>query len=297
MTLGAAPGPAPGTTSGEQPRFGLGYRRAWRGALVAGRTSVEVLEVIPDHYFANPEAILPLAERYPIVLHDVGMSIGTPGIDRERLARIVEISRLARAVRFTDHLAVTRTPSGRMFGHLAPVPWRPEAVRTCVENLRILVGELQIPVAVENIFATFWPGTTGTGTTGPGGGGPFELLHEVVEQADVGLLLDVTNVLLEARNLREPPEDRLARLPLHRAVAVHLAGGLRGPRGYLDTHSRPVDSASLRLLASLRGRAPIEDVIVERDSHLPTIEDMNAEVIAARAAWGEAPAPEDRTWM
>jgi hypothetical protein len=60
---------------------GIGYRRAAPGgaALVPspGRTCSRIM---PEHFYAHPEELDALAERYPLVFHCVGLSIGPPSM-------------------------------------------------------------------------------------------------------------------------------------------------------------------------------------------------------------------------
>ena len=256
-------------------RAGFGYRRPWYKALIQGEARPQVLEVVPDHFFARPEALRPLAEQFVIVLHDVGCSIATPGLDPWRLQKLKEIVQISGALRFTDHLALTRSPAGLALGHLAPVPMTPIALQVCLENLMRLQEVLGIPVAVENIFQSFdSPGMPVS-----------EFLERLLEQSGAGLLLDLTNILLEARNRNEDPVERLERFPLSRAVAVHLAGGQRGRGGWVDSHSRPVEAESYELLKYLRGRAAITDIVVEWDEALPPIQVIAAQAEEARRLW------------
>lgn len=264
------------------PRFGFSFRRVWQAEMLAGEAEAEVLELIPDHFFAHPEALDPLRERFPLVLHDVGLSLGTPGLDAERLHRVAAVANRGKVERFTDHLAITRLPGGRQLGHLAPVPACTEAKEVCVHNLRAVRERLGVPVAVENIFATYFPKIDSNFATAD------TFLAAVLEESGAGLLLDLTNLWLESQNLGISASDRLNALPLHRVVAVHLAGGRLGPRGWEDTHSTAVPEAVLELLASLKGRAPVEDVIVEWDAHLPTLREIDRQASRAREAWRRA---------
>ncbi len=264
------------------PRFGFSFRRMWQEGILAGQLQAEVLELVPDHFFAHPTPLDSLSAAFPLLLHDVGLSIGTPGLDRVRLSRVSAVAKRAKVLRFTDHLAITRLPGGRQLGHLAPVPASRAALETCVENLKQVQDQLGVPLAIENIFSTFFPRLD-----------PFfesadHFLAEVLERSGAGLLLDLTNLWLECENRGTSAEQRLAALPMNRVVAVHLAGGRRGRRGWEDTHSTAVPDEVLGLLGTLVGRAPVEDVIVEWDAHLPTLAEIDRQATRAREAWRQA---------
>ncbi|MCE9578790.1 MAG: DUF692 domain-containing protein [Deltaproteobacteria bacterium] len=270
--------------SGPWRGAGIGYRHAHRAALLARTPSTggpAVLEVMPDHFFASPGALAPLAERYPIVFHDVGLSFATAGdtsVARDRLRRIAELAAIARPLLVSDHLALTRSPAGIDLGHLAPV-WRTEAALALIaDRLRAVADLLQLPVAIENITAPF---------DIPGGMPEAEFLARLVERAGCGLLLDLANLEINGRNHGFDARARVHDYPLEAVVQVHLAGGFRDRAAvWIDSHSTPVADTTFELLRELgRARASLVTIIVERDDNLGDLGDLVAEATAAAARW------------
>ena len=263
---------------------GIGYRKAHRDALLAGG-GPRVLEILPDHFFADPDAIAPLAERYAIVFHDVGLSIASAGgeeLRRARIARIKQLAQIAKPVLFSDHLALTRGPSGIDLGHLAPI-WRSEAqLALIVDRVRGLQDTLAVPVALENIAAPFEI---------PGGMPEPEFFTRLVEATGCGMLLDATNLLLNARNERFDVRARLRDYPLEAVQQVHLAGGfIDGAGVWIDSHSEPVESESYALLGELgRARNALRTIVVERDDHLGELAELTREAEQAQRIWEGAP--------
>jgi uncharacterized protein (UPF0276 family) len=266
-------------------KAGIGYRRAHRDALLAGQPRELVLEIVPDHFFADPDAIAPLAERYPIVFHDVGLSIATAGAaPRERVQRIRELAARAKPLLFSDHLAITRGPSGIDLGHLAPVWLVPEVLDLVVDRVLGLQDTLGVPVALENISTPF---------TIPGGAMTEpEFFARLVERTGCGLLLDVTNVLVDSRNHGFDARARVREYPLAAVRQIHLAGGRRGSdRLWVDSHDAPVEDASYALLGEVaRARPDVVAIVVERDHHLESLDALVAEAERAKELW-EAPCP------
>jgi len=261
---------------------GIGYRRAHRDALLAHEPIT--LEVMPDHFFADPPAIDALAARHPIVLHDVGLSIATAGDTshaRDRLRRIRDIADRAKPILFSDHLAITRSPDGTDLGHLAPIWLVPEVLDLVCDRVSALQDTLGVPVALENISTPF---------TIPGGSlTEPEFFTRLVERTGCGMLLDVTNVLLDARNGGFDPRARLREYPLEAVRQIHLAGGVRDHHGWVDSHSEPVEDASFELLAELRrAKDSLVAIIIERDSKLGSLDALVAEAEHARHTWENA---------
>jgi len=254
---------------------GFAYRRRYHQTLVDS-PSVPVLEIMPDHFFADPESLDAIAERYTLVFHDVASSVvtdGTSDFEVARLRRIRELVRQAKPIIFTDHLALTRAPNGLDLGHLAPVWYTKAALAQTVARVQQWQDVLQIPVALENITAPFIiPDADYT---------EAEFFHEVVRLTGCGILLDLTNLVINGRNFGFEPHERMLDYPLDAVVQVHLAGGLRHGAWWVDSHSTPVPEETYALLAALQGLAPLATAIVERDDALPAIEKLTAE--ASRA--------------
>jgi uncharacterized protein (UPF0276 family) len=259
---------------------GIGYRRAYRDALLGDGPRPSVLEVIPDHFFADPDALAALAT-YPIVFHEVAMSIGTADDGRPTRAMIDRIRPLvdiAKPVLFSDHLAITRSPSGVDLGHLCPI-WHTDVTFASIcDSIRAWEDIFGVPIALENIAAPFMiPDEDMT---------EAQFFCELVEATGCGMLLDVTNLLANAHNFGFDPVTRLADYPLEAVVQVHLAGGVVHKGFWVDSHSEPVADASYELLAKLRERASnLVAIIVERDDRLPPLPELVGEARRAEMTW------------
>lgn len=262
---------------------GVSYRRAHRAALLGPEPGPEVLEIMPEHFFAHPEDLDALAERYPLIFHCVGLSVGTAVDDllgdevtRTHLRRLRQLIERARPLFVSDHLAFTRAPNGTDLGHLCPLPCTEESFGLVAERVRVWQDALEVPLALENIAHPFvWPDQAMT---------EGDFFHRLVEETGCGQVLDVTNLLYDARNFGPSPEALLGQYPLQAVWAAHLAGGVRGENDafWNDTHDHPVDEEAYAVLAALPARTPLSAVIIERDRWLPPLPELLAE--ARRAA-------------
>jgi len=274
---------------------GIGYRRSYRAELLDDGPGPrpEVLEIMPEHFYARPSDIDALAERYPIVFHCVGLSVGTACADpagddvtRAELERLRDLVRRARPLYVSDHLAFTRSPSGVDLGHLCPLPYTEESYRLVARRVGVWQDALEVPFALENIAHPFaWPERVTELDEGT-------FLAELHRDTGAGMLLDVTNLLYDARNFARTPGELLARYPLAAAWAVHLAGGVIAPHDgfWTDTHDHPVDDDAFALLPEIAAAAPLRAAIVERDRRLPPLAELvheagrAAAIVRARAA-------------
>ncbi|MBM3224127.1 MAG: DUF692 domain-containing protein [Candidatus Tectomicrobia bacterium] len=265
---------------------GLSYRRRYHQELLNLRAEEQttaygqlVLEILPDHFFANPAALEALAERYCLVFHDVGLSMATVGWDdarQHRLQCIQRLVKLARPVLFSDHLAMTYAPAGLDSGHLVPVWYTAEALDVVAEHVRRCQDILEIPCALENIA---WPFLLPAPMSEP------EFCAHLVQRTGCGLLLDVANLLCNLRNFPDLTAGWLQHYPLHAVQQIHLAGGVCQEGWWVDSHSTPVEAASLELFPALQACAAVKTIVIERDRHLPPLTALLAEAQHAAQYW------------
>ena len=259
---------------------GIGYRKPYRRDLLAedGLPKPAVLEVVPSHFFAEPDLLAPLAERYPLVFHEVGCSIGTAEpVDCDILRRIKDLFAYGKPLFFTEHLALTTSPAGVDLGHLAPLWYTRSALDAVSDRILRWQDTLGVDVALETITMPFvFPEADFT---------ECEFFQELVARTGCGLLLDVTNQVINGHNHGFDPEHMLADYPLQAVMQVHLAGGQCGSDAWVDSHDGPIDEASFHLLEALRGRAPLRTIIVERDDNLRSLPELVAEVSRAGQVW------------
>jgi uncharacterized protein (UPF0276 family) len=81
------------------------------------------------------------------------------------------------------------------------------------------------------------------------------------------LLLDLTNVWINAQNRPLDPVAFIDSLPPDRIKYVHLAGGDRHHGEWVDSHSHPVHDEVFDLLDHLLTRAVPDVIMVERDKN------------------------------
>ena len=181
----------------------------------------------------------------------------------------------------SEHIAFVRG-GGKETGHLLPLPRTQEAIELVVANAREAKAALPVPLALENIASLFeWPNPELSEAA---------FLTEILDRADVLLLLDIENVYANARNHGYDPLEFLDRIPLERIAYVHVAGGVERNGLYHDTHTHDVPDAVLDLLAELCARADVPGVMLERDDCFPPDAQLNAELDALAAAMAQGTA-------
>jgi len=257
---------------------GIGYREPFRTGLFLNRRAADFLEITADHYFdANDEKLAELdllAAHFPLIPHGLNLSLGSAeGLDRPYLEQFAALVRKLQPPWWSEHLAFTRA-GGRDIGHLAPVPFTREALAVVVRNIQEAQRAIAVPLIVENIsFTLTWPGAEMT---------EAEFLTRLVSETGCGLLLDVTNLYINARTHGYDPRVFLEKLPAASIVQLHYVGEeeLRG--GLVDSHARPTTPPIWELLEQVLAFAPVKGAILERDECLPPFEELLPELDRAR---------------
>jgi uncharacterized protein (UPF0276 family) len=270
---------------------GLGLRTVHYGAIVESRPEVDWFEILSENYLQTAGRPLhfvdAVAERYPVVMHGVSLSIGsTDPLDRAYLEELRALRDRVKARWVSDHLCWTGV-AGRNTHDLLPMPYTEEALRHVVDRIKDVQDFLGAPLALEN------PSTYVEFTNGEGGAGgtmrEWEFLARLAEEADCALLLDVNNVFVSAYNHGFDPHEYLRAVPFDRVVQLHVAGHTNHGTHIIDSHIGPVIDDVWRLAGEAWRLAGGVSVLLEWDAEIPSLETTHAEALRAREFLG-APA-------
>ena len=117
--------------------------------------------------------------------------------------------------------------------------------------------------------------------------GETEFLKLLVQHTGCGLLVDVNNAYVSARNLGYSAEAYLDDLPADAVGEIHLAGHAAdetlGSSMLIDTHGATIAEPVWTLYARLIGRIGSRPTLIERDEDIPAFEDLMAERNRAHA--------------
>lgn len=225
--------------------FGVGLRAPHYGYVLDQHPEVDWFEVISENYLDSggyPRYALDrVAERYPVVLHGVSLSIGsTDPLDFDYLHRLRRLADAVGAAWVSDHVCWTGV-AGCNTHDLLPIPLTEAALVHVAHRVRIVQDFLERPLVLEN--PTTYVGFTASVMS------ECEFLARLATDADCGLLLDVNNVYVSAVNNEFDPDTYLDGLPYERVVQIHLAGHTDAGTHLVDTHDRPVIPAVWELYA------------------------------------------------
>lgn len=266
---------------------GLGYRPPLRTDVFRRRPALDFLEITIDHYLEAPPEKLDeldlLAEHFTLIPHGLNLSLGSAeGLDERYLEAIAAIVERIRPPWWSEHVAFTKA-GGVEIGHLAPLPRSPEALDALSANIERARRAISYPLILENITATVdLPGSTMA---------EAEFLAELCRRAGCGLLLDLTNLWLNAQRAGRDPRRDLAELLEEAAgwiVQLHFVGPERRGSEWIDSHAMAVPEQIWELLEVTMRAAPVRAAALERDRRFPPFDELLAELERARRMGREA---------
>lgn len=273
-----------GTPHSAQLGFGLGLRTDHYDTILDTAPPVDWFEVLSENYMVGggkPLAYLDkFAERYPLVMHGVSLSIGsTDPLDR---AYLIELKALAERIRpawISDHLCWTGV-AGRNLHDLLPLPHTEESVRHVVARVREVQDFLGRQILLENA-STYLDFTHSAMPE-------WEFVSAVAEAADCLLLLDVNNIYVNSQNHSFDPLDYLDGVPMSRVRQIHLAGHSHNGELLIDTHDQPVCEPVWQLYGETIKRSGPVATMIERDDNIPPLAELLDELQRARDTSAQA---------
>lgn len=269
---------------------GVGLRSEHYAHLLEGpRTTVGWFEAISENYMDTAGRPLAVLERvradHPVALHGVSLSIGYKPADagaadalaqvRTRyLSRLVALVERIDPFLVSDHLCWTGVPGGNLHD-LLPTPFTDEALDWIVEQVARVQDALGRRLVLENVSSYLtWKQSTWR---------EEDFLVEVARRSGCGILLDVNNVYVSARNHGFDARAYLDAVPADVVAQVHLAGHSDLGTHLFDTHSAPVCDEVWRLYEHTIARLRGVPVLIEWDAEVPAFERLEAEAATASA--------------
>jgi uncharacterized protein (UPF0276 family) len=227
-----------------------------------------------------------VAARRPVVAHSIGLSIGSAGLFDEEY--VDELARWQRRYRFpwhSEHLSFARVAGLDGADHHAaialPVPYDHDVLAVLAARVRLVQDAVEAPLLLEN--NVYFASIPEQEMTEP------EFLNALAAETGCGLLLDLHNLHVNARNHGIDAAGFLTALDLTRVAEVHVAGGNELEGMYVDSHCGPCPEAVWEALAAVVPRAPnLRAVTFEFDeSYYPALgaDGVRAHLDRARDLW------------
>jgi uncharacterized protein (UPF0276 family) len=258
--------------------IGIGYREQFRADLFLYQTEVDFLEITADHYFdasiRKLEELELLKQHFQLIPHGLNLSLGSAeGIDENYLEKFARLVDLVKPAWFSDHICFTRS-GGKEIGHLAPVPYTNEAVKVFIKNISGVKARIDTPLILENItYTNCFPSSEMSES---------EFITRILEETDCGLLLDITNLYINSKNLGFDWREFLDQLPMERIVQLHFVGTHKHNNRLIDAHAHKTDAEIWDVFREVCSRTNVKGAILERDENFPPFAEILDELKTAK---------------
>lgn len=245
--------------------MGLGYRAPFRDSLINGHPDIGWLEIITENYLwdkgTRRQTLEKLRENYDLAFHGVSLSIASPEEPDEKYLKELKVfCDEMKPVRVSDHLCWSST-GAHHWHDLLPFPYTEENLSRLTQKVNRWQEVLKRPLVLENL-STYIATTFSTMTE-------YEFLARLVKATSCEILLDVNNMIVNARNFGTDPFKEFAKINPASISQVHLAGFVEGEHFVIDTHSEPPHAATWELwdaVSRVRNDIPF---MIEWDSDIP----------------------------
>jgi uncharacterized protein len=264
-------------------RTGVGFKPAHFRDILAAAQPIGFFEVHAENYMGAggpPHAQLgALRERYALSVHGVGLSIGSMRpLNRDHLVRLKMLCDRYAPESFSEHLAWS-SHDDVYLNDLLPLPYTQQTLRRVAEHIDEVQTALGRQMLLENpsTYIRFDDSTIPE----------VDFLTEVSKRTGCGLLLDVNNVFVSAKNHGTQPLSYLDSFPLDRVKEVHLGGHDEetddiGAPLLIDTHGSPIAEAVWTLYAHVIAPTGPIPTLIEWDNNVPDWQTLRAEAVAAQ---------------
>lgn len=259
--------------------IGIGLRPTHYEDIFKLKPDIDWFEIISENFMVKGgkplEHLEKILAHYPVVQHGVTLSIGGPApLDFDYLKKLKDLAHFTKTPWISDHLCWGHLP-GAHFHDLLPLPYTKEVVNYVAERARIVQDYLEIPFALENLssYVAFKQDEMSE----------WEFYSEVVEKANIYMMLDVNNIYVSSRNHGFDPREYYENIPMERVLQIHLAGHKDCGDYVIDTHDQPVRNEVWDLYAQIYPLTNGVSTLLEWDANFVSLEETWAEALKAKA--------------
>jgi uncharacterized protein len=268
---------------------GLGLKAEHYRDILATRPEVGFFEIHAENYMGAggpPHRYLEaIRGAYEISLHGVGLSIGGPAaLDRAHLQRLKDLDRRYRPFLFSEHLAWS-THEQAYLSDLLPLPYTQATLARVCDHIAETQDFLGRQMLLENPSSYLWFEESTFGEAA--------FIAEVARRTGCGLLLDVNNVFVSAKNLGSDCAAYIDAYPLALVQEIHVAGHdlRRDPAGadlLIDAHGSDVAAEVWKLYGTVIARTGALPTLIERDNNVPPLAELLREAGMANTVLAQA---------
>lgn len=255
---------------------GIAYRKEFAEELInSNEIKPDFIEVAPENWidiggfwgnvFQNA------LERFPLYLHGLSLSIGSPDeVDFNFLKKVKKFIKETKAILYSEHLSFSKCDNAHTYD-LLPIPFSEESVKHVALKIKQVQDYLEQKIAIENVsyYASIEPEMTES-----------EFINAIADESDCDLLLDVNNVYVNAFNHNYDPKEFIKNMPLDKVAYFHIAGHDKVSDDLIiDTHGQDIIDPVYELYDYTNNLMERKiPTLLERDFNIPALEQLQTEI-------------------
>lgn len=269
---------------------GIGLRAPHVRAFLDGRPDVGWVEVHTENYLARAgwdwHVLRRVRRDYPVSLHGVGLGLGSAhGFSTDHLARVRALADAIEPALVSEHLSWSAL-GDRQLNDLLPLRLDHAALALVAARVDAVQTALRRRILIENVstYLRF----AGDAMS------EAEFLAALARRTGCGVLLDVNNLYVNARNHGEDPLAALAALAPDCVGELHLGGHLDTGDRVIDHHGDRVAAPVWAIYRAALARFGAVPTLIEWDADVPALDVLLEEAALARGIMAEGcagPAP------
>ena len=256
---------------------GIGLRAPHYREVLQKLPKLGWVEVHSENFFgggAPLRTLLKVREHYPVSLHGVGMGLASSAPpDQAHLSALHRLCDAVQPAAVSEHLC-WNTASGMVINDLLPFPYTREALSNVASRVEQVQEKLGRQLLVENLssYLSFAHSEMSEG----------EFLAELTRRTGCGILFDVENLHVNARNLGVDAEAFIKAIPSGAVKEYHLAGYSVRDGCLVDTHDHPVYPEVWELFELALQHIGPRPTLIEWDSDIPALPVLIGEAAKAQ---------------
>ena len=262
---------------------GIGLRAPHYAEVLNTLPRLGWVEVHSENFFSGGAPLRTLSkmrEHYPVSLHGVGMGLASAvPLDQNHLSDLRRLCDAVEPAAVSEHLcwntALEDGNGNRVaVNDLLPFPYTQAALSNVADRVQQVQEKLRRRLLVENLssYLSFTQSEMSEG----------EFLAELVRRTGCGILFDVENLYVNARNLGVDAGAFIAALPVDAVGEYHLAGFSTREGCLVDTHDHPVHPEVWQLYQAALQKIGPRPTLLEWDSDIPALPVLMGEAAKAQ---------------
>lgn len=245
---------------------GIGLRAPHYQEVLQNLPDLGWVEVHSENFFGGGAALrtlLRVRDHYPVSLHGVGMGLASPdALDNNHLSALRRLCDAVQPAAVSEHLCWNAV-AGEVINDLLPFPYTHAALQHVAARVQQVQETLGRRVLVENLssYLAFNRSEMSEG----------EFLAELSRRTGCGILFDVNNLYVNARNLGVDTLAFIKSIPAEAVAEYHLAGHSQRDGCLVDTHSDRVCDEVWQLYQTVLQHIGPRPTLIEWDNDIPSL--------------------------